>query len=113
MPAFSSSPGTIVMQSVGQANSQRPQATQRVLPVVELHQHRHAAEGVGVVDALFGVLDHEGHRLAAQVAAEVAEEVGRRSAQARDDHGNVQALEEGELLRALDLHHPGRHGAGI
>src|SRR5208337_3161998 len=76
MPESLSSPGTIVMQSVGHANSQRP----------------HATEGVGIVDALFGILHHEGRALSRSEPSQVSEEVTARDPETLHDRRYIEAL---------------------
>ena len=96
---LSVSPGRIEMQSVGQANSHRPHATQLGLAVVQRDEHRVAAEGVGVVEPLFRVLDHEGALLADDVAPEVPEEVAGGDGEADEDHRQVEPLRPSETPR--------------
>src|SRR5262245_28550042 len=80
------------------------------LAVVELHQHGHAPEGVGEVDALLGILDDEvGAALAGDEAAQVAEEMAARDREALHDHRDVEALEPAEVLLAPYLDDPTGH----
>ena len=80
------------------------------LSVVELHQHGHAAEGVGIVDPLFGILHHEvGAVLPSDEAAQIPEEVTARHLETLDDHRDVEPLEPADLVVAFDLNDAARH----
>ena len=84
------------------------------LPVLELHEHGHAAECVRIVDPLLGILHDEVRAiLARDEAPEIAEEVPARDGQPLQDHGNVRPLDPAELLVALDLDDLAGHGRMI
>jgi hypothetical protein len=65
---------------------------------------------LGEVDQLLGVLhDEVGAVLPGHEAAQVAEEVGRGDREALQDHRDVQALEQAQLLGALHHDDLARH----
>jgi hypothetical protein len=84
------------------------------LAVLELNEHRHAAEGIRKVDALFRILHHEvATILPGHEAAQISEEVSPRYEQTLDDRGQVEAFEPAEVRIALDLDHITRHARKI